>query len=159
MGAGQAPGGLGSRVRVLRWVGENQPLKFPTPAHPPPQPVPLPEWAVRWGLRVAGGGPRWGVRGGGPLAHRTSTPGLSCPSSTVPPGPSSDGERNLGFGDRRGVWGTHEMNLGGGHPAIHPQPLTLLMALSIPMMSHHHSSLPPLTHPHVNTRQQLRGYY
>lgn len=60
------------------------------------------EWAVRWGLRVAGGGPRWGVRGGGPLAHRTSTPGLSWPSSPVPPGPSSDGERNLGLGGSGG---------------------------------------------------------
>ena len=101
--ADQAAEGVGSRVRVLRQGEGKSAFKGPPPlpTHIPAcllsQPAPLPEWAVRWGLRVAGGSPRWGVRGGGPLAHRTSTPGLSCPSSPVPPvGPSSDGERNLG---------------------------------------------------------------
>lgn len=60
------------------------------------------ERAVRWGLQVAGGAPGRGVRGGGPLAHRTSTPGLSCPSSPTPPEPSSDGDRNLGLGGSGG---------------------------------------------------------
>lgn len=129
MGAGQVLGEVGSRVRVLRQGGEKSapkaPPSCPTPtsAHLPLQPAPLPEWAVRWELRGAGGGPRWGVRGGGPLAHRTSTPGLSCPSSPVPPGPSSDGERNLGFGDREGGWEIHQMISERGHPSIPALPL------------------------------------
>ena len=107
--SGSRGAGFQSEGSEMGWgrSAPKAPLPQPRPylCPPPTQPTLLPEWAVRWGLRVAGGGPRWGVRGGGPLAHRTSTPGLSCPSSPVPPGPSSDGERNLGFGDREGRWG------------------------------------------------------
>lgn len=143
MGADQGPGGLGSRVRVLRQGGGKSVPKAPPspaqpipPAHLLPQPAPLPEWAVRWGLRVAGGGPRWGVRGGGPLAHRTSTPGLSCPSSPVPPGPSSDEERNLGYGDGEDVWGN----------TLDPSPASATTDIahgSEPSMSHYHSRHQP----------------
>ena len=116
------------------------PLPHPTSAHPPPQPALSPEWAVRWGLRVAGGGPRWGVRGGGPLAHRTSTPGLSCPSSPVPPGPSSDGERNLGFGEREGGWGNTLDDLRERAPCNLPPPeLTVGHGSDLP-----HDVRPPL---------------
>lgn len=46
VGAGQAPRGLGSRVRVLRWGGENQPPNPPNPATPHLRPPPTPACPV-----------------------------------------------------------------------------------------------------------------